>query len=200
MTGRLKRCFALFLFAVMLTACGKKQNDTGLPVYQPLLDLPDDYTPEQAREEGCLVICRNRTPFTEERFPAGVTSISSPGVSAGATVEAGEESWELFYQAVSNNQEACLRMAVFFAEDGYPLYKVYDVLYDGKGYQVMRKESETGLLRTELYKYLVCFQGYYHETEWVLLNDLLATSHDIQRQYAGSLASSTHLLYFGEGW
>lgn len=89
---------AVILIMLLLTGCEKTVN-TSLPFefdkegnYTRFMDLPENYTVEQAEKDGCYV---------HERFiPAG-----------------GEQLWEDFVQSASSKKDASIRIVHFFDEE-----------------------------------------------------------------------------------
>lgn len=101
----MKRILALVLAAAMLLLCacggGKKaETEYELVTYG---DVPEDYTPEQAVADRCLVV----------RY-------ADPSSSAMPSVE-GVENWEYFLAAVDHGAKEAMVRIVYFM-DGYCYY------------------------------------------------------------------------------
>lgn len=130
-----QRTLAALLCLLLLSGCG------GEPV--PLEDLPQDYSLEQAKEDGCLV--------TED-----------------GTVTSGREAWEEFLKAVDNGKTASVRLCTYYTlddpsrydpdyyesvKDDYPKMFLQDLSYDGERFTGVsyedgeRHEERYSLLR-----------------------------------------------------
>nr|WP_325229261.1 hypothetical protein [uncultured Oscillibacter sp.] len=174
-----KGMLAALLCLILLSGCG------GKPEPIPLEELPQDYSLEQAKADGCLV--------TED-----------------GTITSGRESWEDFLEAVAAGKAASVRLCGYFTLDSlgvsswydpeytasikndYPKMSFEDLSYDGEGFtSVFYQEGERcewnySLLRrfeeeaqSDLLPYDSCIS-------YILTDDAEAT-YD---QLLGSLASS----------
>ena len=125
-----KGMLAALLCLILLSGCG------GKPEPIPLEELPQDYSLEQAKADGCLV--------TED-----------------GTVTSGRESWEDFLEAVAAGKAASVRLCGYFTLDSlgvssrydpeyyasikndYPKMSLEDLSYDGEGFtSVFYQEGE----------------------------------------------------------
>ena len=173
------RMLAALLCLILLSSCG------GTPEPVPLEELPEDYSLEQAKADGCLV--------TED-----------------GTITSGRESWEDFLEAVDAGKSASVRLCSSFTldslgvsswydpdyyasiKDDYPDMSLEDLSYDGEGFTSVfyqegkRCEQNYSLLRgfeeeaqSNLLPYDTCIS-------YILTEDAEAT-YD---QLFGSLVSS----------
>ena len=142
------RMLAALLCLILLSSCG------GTPEPVPLEELPEDYSLEQAKADGCLV--------TED-----------------GTITSGRESWEDFLEAVDAGKSASVRLCSSFTldslgvsswydpdyyasiKDDYPNMSLEDLSYDGEeftsvfyqegkrceeNYSLLLKPSEEGII------------------------------------------------------
>ena len=169
------RMLAALLCLILLSSCG------GTPEPVPLEELPEDYSLEQAKADGCL-----------------------------GTITSGRESWEDFLEAVDAGKSASVRLCSSFTldslgvsswydpdyyasiKDDYPNMSLEDLSYDGEGFTSVfyqegkRCEQNYSLLRrfeeeaqSNLLPYDTCIS-------YILTDDAEAT-YD---QLFGSLVSS----------
>ena len=174
-----KGMLAALLCLILLSGCG------GKPEPIPLEELPQDYSLERAKADGCLV--------TED-----------------GTVTSGRESWEDFLEAVDDGKAASVRLCSSFTLDSlgvsswydpdyyasikndYPKMSFEDLSYDGESFtSVFYQEGERcewnySLLRrfeeevqSDLLPYDSCIS--------YILTDDAEAAYD---QLLGSLASS----------
>jgi len=121
--------------------------------YTPLESLPEDYSLDQAKSDGCVVM-------------------------EDGDVSSGKEVWWNFYQRVQSGIPAGVRYATYFTlkdpsrysseyyetyKNTYPRLYVHDLSYDGEVFHV--RWYEDGELIQRTYQYLLRFQGE-AETEW----------------------------------
>ena len=173
------RMLAALLCLILLSSCG------GTPEPVPLEELPEDYSLEQAKADGCLV--------TED-----------------GSITSGRESWEDFLEAVDAGKSASVRLCSSFTldslgvsswydpdyyasiKDDYPNMSLEDLSYDGEEFTSVfyqegkRCEQNYSLLRrfeeeaqSNLLPYDPCLS-------YILTDDAEAT-YD---QLFGSLVSS----------
>lgn len=174
-----KGMLAALLCLILLSGCG------GKPEPLPLEELPQDYSLEQAKADGCLV--------TED-----------------GTLTSGRESWEDFLEAVDAGKAASVRLCGYFTlgslgvsswydpdytasiKNAYPKISLEDLSYDREGFTAVsyqegkRYEWNYSLLRrfeeevqSDLLPYDSCIS-------YILTDDAEAT-YD---QLFGSLVSS----------
>lgn len=170
----MKKAAVLLFFVLCLTlftACGHETL-----VYTPLEQLPEDYTVEQAEEDGC-VVHRN------------------------GDVHSGHEQWENFLKDVAKGKKASVRIANYYElldpsrygaeyyesiKDEYPKLYIEDLTYDGELYTVRWYEEGEEYVRT--YRYLMRYEGaaegknasYDSYLRYVLTNDDTVTWEGIR--------------------
>lgn len=119
------RTLAALLCLLLLSGCG------GKPEMLPLEELPEDYSLEQAKADGCLV--------TED-----------------GTVTSGRESWENFLKAAGAGKNASVRLCSYYTlddpsrydpdyyesiKDDYPMMFLKDLSYDGERFTSVSYEE-----------------------------------------------------------
>lgn len=158
------QCIAAALVLAMLfslVACGKNMSEV------PLESLPKNYSLEDARRDGCLVL-------------------------ENGSVTAGEKSFSAFLEKCERGEAAVLRVAKYYTlgdpsryeksyyesiKDEYPKLFVHEVRFDGTSYQVTYYENGTRYGGT--YAYLKHYAGeaespyatYSHYDRYVLVNE-----------------------------
>lgn len=135
-----KKAAAALLCLLLLTGCGRKTV--------PLADLPEDYSVEDAKQDGCVV-------------------------SEDGDVTCGQEVWAEFYETVSKGKAASVRLCSWFTLEGaleglspyadedylasleetYPVLCMEDLVFDGKAFTFTAYENGE-LWGTETYSYL----------------------------------------------
>lgn len=167
----MRRCTVLLVFlALVLSSCAANIKTE----YVALEKLPDTYTYENAKEDGCVV------------FEDGDISF-------------GQARWDVFASAVPT-QKASVRLAYYYTlgdpsqygeeyyesiKDEYPMLYVKDLSYDGEYYTL--RWFEDGEEIVHKYKYMVRFEGeaeteyatYDRYVRYVLVNDSTLTWEDI---------------------
>ena len=164
----MKRCVlfcSLFVCACLLTACGGANADKAERV--PLEELPEDYTVEQAKADGCVV-------------------------HEGGDVTTGQKAWEAFAETVSAGKAASVRLASYYTlgdpsrydpeyyesvKDDYPKLFIQDLTYDGAAYTLRWFEEDGEIIET--YQCLMRYEGeaesphatYDSYVRYVLTND-----------------------------
>lgn len=120
-----KQLFASLLCLLLLSGCG------GKPEMLPLEELSEDYSLEQAKEDGCLV--------TEDGI-----------------VTSGRDAWEKFLKAVDAGKSASVRLCTYYTlddpsrydpdyyesiKDDYPMMFLRDLSYDGERFTTVSYEE-----------------------------------------------------------
>lgn len=131
-----KRMFAALLFLLLLSSCGVN------PEPLPFEELPEDYSLERAKDDGCLV--------TED-----------------GAVTSGQEAWEEFLNAAEAGKAASVRLCSYYTlddpsrydpdyyesvKDGYPMMFLKDLSYDGERFTTLSYEE--GQRHEETYSFL----------------------------------------------
>lgn len=163
----------LFLISILslLTACSKKEER------KPLLELPDNYSLEDAKKDDCVV------------FENG--SISS-----------GQSVWDSFIKKTSEGKASIVRLGYYYTlddplkyskeyydeiKDDYPVLYMGDLSFDGNKYLI--ESMEDGQIFSKEYSYLMKYNGkpkspsalFSEYTYYVLVNDNTVTWDEIQR-------------------
>lgn len=141
----------------------------------PLESLPDDYTLEQAKADGCV---------THEN----------------GDVTQGREDFDAFYAATQSGESASIRLAFYYTlddpsaydeeyyesiKDEYPILFIQDLTYDGNEYTIRWYEDGEEIVET--YPYLMKYEGeadsetalYKSYVEYILTNDDTVTREDL---------------------
>ena len=120
-----KRMFAALLFLLLLSSCGVN------PEPLPFEELPEDYSLERAKDDGCLV--------TED-----------------GAVTSGQEAWEEFLNAAEAGKAASVRLCSYYTlddpsrydpdyyesvKDDYPMMFLKDLSYDGERFTTLSYEE-----------------------------------------------------------
>ena len=131
-----KRMFAARLFLLLLSSCGVN------PEPLPFEELPEDYSLERAKDDGCLV--------TED-----------------GAVTSGQEAWEEFLNAADAGKAASVRLCSYYTlddpsrydpdyyesvKDDYPMMFLKDLSYDGERFTTLSYEE--GQRHEETYSFL----------------------------------------------
>ena len=131
-----KRMFAALLFLLLLSSCGVN------PEPLPFEELPEDYSLERAKDDGCLV--------TED-----------------GAVTSGQEAWEEFLNAAEAGKAASVRLCSYYTlddpsrydpdyyesvKDDYPMMFLKDLSYDGERFTTLSYEE--GQRHEETYSFL----------------------------------------------
>ncbi len=131
-----KRMFAALLFLLLLSSCGVN------PEPLPFEELPEDYSLERAKDDGCLV--------TED-----------------GAVTSGQEAWEEFLIAAEAGKAASVRLCSYYTlddpsrydpdyyesvKDDYPMMFLKDLSYDGERFTTLSYEE--GQRHEETYSFL----------------------------------------------
>ena len=131
-----KRMFAALLFLLLLSSCGVN------PEPLPFEELPEDYSLERAKDDGCLV--------TED-----------------GAVTSGQEAWEEFLNAAEAGKAASVRLCSYYTlddpsrydpdyyesvKDDYPMMFLKDLSYGGKRFTTLSYEE--GQRHEETYSFL----------------------------------------------
>ena len=131
-----KRMFAALLFLLLLSSCGVN------PEPLPFEELPEDYSLERAKDDGCLV--------TED-----------------GAVTSWQEAWEEFLNAAEAGKAASVRLCSYYTlddpsrydpdyyesvKDDYPMMFLKDLSYDGERFTTLSYEE--GQRHEETYSFL----------------------------------------------
>ena len=131
-----KRMFAALLFLLLLSSCGVN------PEPLPFEELPEDYSLERAKDDGCLV--------TED-----------------GAVTSGQEAWEEVLNAAEAGKAASVRLCSYYTlddpsrydpdyyesvKDDYPMMFLKDLSYDGERFTTLSYEE--GQRHEETYSFL----------------------------------------------
>lgn len=131
-----KGMLAALLCLILLSGCG------GKPEPIPLEELPQDYSLERAKDDGCLV--------TED-----------------GTVTSGQEAWEEFLNAAEAGKAASVRLCSYYTlddpsrydpdyyesvKDDYPMMFLKDLSYGGERFTTLSYEE--GQRHEETYSFL----------------------------------------------
>ncbi len=131
-----KRMFAALLFLLLLSSCGVNLEPL------PFEELPEDYSLERAKDDGCLV--------TED-----------------GAVTSGQEAWEEFLNAAEAGKAASVRLCSYYTlddpsrydpdyyesvKDDYPMMFLKDLSYDGERFTTLSYEE--GQRHEETYSFL----------------------------------------------
>lgn len=131
-----KRMFAALLFLLLLSSCGVN------PEPLPFEELPEDYSLERAKDDGCLV-------------------------TDNGAVTSGQEAWEEFLNAAEAGKAASVRLCSYYTlddpsrydpdyyesvKDDYPMMFLKDLSYDGERFTTLSYEE--GQRHEETYSFL----------------------------------------------
>lgn len=127
------------LFLLFLSGCSQEAKK------KDLKDLTDNYTLEQAKEDGCLVL-------------------------EDGDVTSGQEMFESFLLATTNREHAFIRVANYYTlgdkfhysaeyyveiKDNYPLMYIKDITFEDGLYTTSSYASNDDQLYMETYKYMI---------------------------------------------
>ncbi len=144
----------------------------------PLEQLPDGYTLNDAKADGCVV-------------------------HENGDITSGQSAWDAFVKATEAGKPAAVRLAFYYTlgdpssyspeyyrryRAGYPALYIQDLSYDGESYRIRGIKNEEEVTDSP-YKYMVKFTGrpdyrgaeYSRYTYYVLLNDKSATWKKIEQ-------------------
>lgn len=175
----MKKYAALILSLVCITLAGcNGSTDAGKTEEVSLEELPDDYTIEQAKEDGCVIY-------------------------EDGDITCGQEIWDAFAETASaKNKASSVRLGFYYTlddpsrydpdyyesiKDDYPWLFILDLNYDGTTYTLKWLEDGEEIIRT--YQYLMRYEGdaerpngrYDSYVRYVLTNDDSITWEDILR-------------------
>lgn len=177
----------LFLTLFLFCACSeakqieKPEHKTNTE-YFGFSNIPDNYTPQKAEKDGCLVIV------------SGDEGDSKPVVY-------GKNKWQSFFESSNKGKDAFLRVAYFIGNEGYyrDLYyrdnKYYQYTKDKQG---IRSEGPFNYLRT-----LVGEDGIPKKeiTLYVLTDDMELTCNDVLWSfYSSNLKTITKIPFVWLGF
>lgn len=162
---------AMVFTCLLYAGCGAKER--GLT---PLDEFPADYTPEQAKADGCVV---------EEN----------------GDVSSGQEIWETFTADVRAGKSSSVRLCRYYTldpercspeyyereKDNYPHMHIQDLSFDGEAYTLRWIEEGREYVRN--YEYLLRYEGeaesrtalYSSYVRYVLTHDEAVTWSEITR-------------------
>lgn len=113
-----KKIILLACVMVILVSCSKANKiSNNLPSYTKLSEIPDDYTLDDAKADGCVV-------FEDLKILSG------------------EENWKEFLRLAKGGQSAKIRFVKLFSIDDSNL-SIIDLSYDGTIYTLQEKDEET---------------------------------------------------------
>ena len=177
-----KLIFSLLICSIFLTGCTENPDS----VFTPLGELPSDYTVEEAKDDGCVII-------------------------ENGDVTSGQNFWDSFVEQTRRSDDAYVRYCHYYTiEDpsryapeyyeeikaDYPKIYVHDLSFDGDTYTDRYFEGDNENVRE--YKYLMKYEDapesewatYVSCTRYVLTNDNTVTWDDITRSMYSSLSIS----------
>jgi hypothetical protein len=125
----MKKLYLFILMFILLTACmgctRKAMDNAPLPRYVPYAEIPDDYSLEDAKKDGCVVF-------------------------ENLSLTSGEEHWQNFIAKTQKGEAARIRLVNYYSlearkeqvtpehyeeiKDQYPVLYVTDLSYDGRRY------------------------------------------------------------------
>lgn len=174
-----KPALAVLLSAFLFCASScEKSGDV-----MTLKDIPENYSLEQAKADGCVV-------------------------HENSSVTSGKEIFEVFYKMASSGKNAKVRLAFYYTlddpsnydsdyyesiKDDYPALYIQDLSFDGEKYTLCRYEDGNEFV--ESYDYLMKYNepamspyAVYDSLEvYVLINDNTVTYQDIMKSMLSSL-------------
>lgn len=171
----------LSLMYIMLTGCNSSM-DADKTEQISLQELPNDYTVELAKEDGCVIF-------------------------ENSDITCGQEIWDTFVEMASAEMANSVRLAFYYTlddpsrydpeyyeliKDNYPLLLIEDLAYDGTAYTIRWFEDDNEIIET--YQFLMKYEGntkgsnatYNSYVRYVLTNDNSVTWDDI---WMGALSS-----------
>lgn len=180
----------VIIVLLILSGCGStkaagkhepllKLDDKGN--YKGFLNLPDDYTPEKALEDGCFVV----TEDSEKKD--------------SSKLYGGKEYWDEFLDASSKGEDAFIRAVTFLPEGIF-----YDDLYYSDGqyhYFNYDRNSLSSAPKDRPYKYLRALTDKFgnppkDSTIYVLTDSLELTFHDVMWSMLSSSMDSRTKIPF----
>lgn len=168
----MKKSIALIIsFWLIFLTAGCKQSNTLIP----LEELPDTYSLEQAKEDGCVV-------------------------HENSDVTQGREAFEAFYNTTATGKADEIRLAFYYTlddpsrydpeyyesiKDNYPCLYIQDLSFDGEEYTI--RWYEDGEEISGKYSYLMKYEGqaespsavYQSYIRYVLTNDNKVTWQEL---------------------
>ena len=181
------------LLMFVLTSCN--QSDRPIPLEQ----LPDDYSLEQAKKDGCVI-------------------------HENGDVTQGKEIFEAFFNTTKSGKTDEVRLAFYYTlddpsgydpeyyesvKDDYPLLYIQDLSFDGEQYTIRWYEDGEEII--ENFSYIMKYEGpaespnalYKSYTRYVLTNDDKVTWQDLMHglfssqfgDYIEHLSVCTDLIY-----
>ena len=197
----MKKFVAIILTAILtlsLFACAEREekgenieisyNDGK---YSGFSDIPDNYTVDDAINDGCLVI---------ETLDVG-TNVHGVEMSKTGRTE-GYEHWVSFLEKSQNGEDAFLRVAHFIRGTGYyqdlyysdGKYTIFDFneygISEGESYSLLRRlDGMTGPVgnQKEAHYYVLTdsTELTYHDVSWSYLSSSISTITDIPFEWLG---------------
>lgn len=171
----MKQIVAGLAVLLMLAGCGKPEDASLSLVYTPLEDLPKDYSLQNAKADGCVVM-------------------------ENGDISSGQEIWDNFVQTTADGSPAAVRTVTYYTlrdpsrygeeyyesiKDEYPKMFVHDLSFDGEQYTLRWFEETEEIVRT--YPCLLRFEGdaipsaaYNSYVRYVLVHDESVTWADIE--------------------
>lgn len=171
----MRRIFGLLAVLLLLSGCGVPDDIAVSLIYAPLEDLPAEYSPEDAKADGCVVM-------------------------ENGVVTSGQQIWGSFVETTAAGSPASVRTAAYYTlddpsrygkeyyesvKDEYPRMFVHDLTFDGETYTIRWLEDTGAIVRS--YPYMLRFEGdtfgsslYSSYIYYVLVHDASLTWDEIE--------------------
>ncbi|MGN1048066.1 MAG: hypothetical protein ACI4QZ_05610 [Eubacteriales bacterium] len=169
-----KTIIAVLLFALFLSGCAEKGKNSNEKI--PLEELPAEYSLEDAKKDGLVVI-------------------------EDGSASSGKDIWYDFVRCVGRGESADVRLCMYYTlgspdsysrelyeslKDEYPKLFVFDLSFDGNEYHI--RHFEEGKEISGSFKYLMKYEGeprsssaiYSHYVRYVLTDDESVVWEDIE--------------------
>lgn len=179
--------FLLFLILFPFCSCSETKQikeptyNTSME-YSGFSNIPDNYTPKKAKEDGCFVIESEDESDTKSKVH-------------------GKNQWQSFFKNSNKGEDSFLRVAHFIGDEGY----YTDLFYcENKYYQYTK--DEYGIRLKGPYKYLRALAGEdgmprKQVTLYVLTDSMELTCDDVLRSfYSSNLETITKIPFVWLGF